>query len=317
MSDTRPYDVLIVGEVNVDILLTGDVTPTFGQVEKLVDDLSVAAGGSAAIFCAGAARMGLRLLFASQVGDDAFGHYMRAELAGAGVDITHVLVNPALKTGATVLLSRGQDRAMLTYLGSMAALTAELVAPEWYSQVRHLHVASPFLLTALRPGMPAMMRAAKEAGLTVSLDTNWDPAERWDVADLFAHLDVFLPNEQELCAITGCADVEEAVEVMRARVPVLVVKRGAQGALAVRGVERVEIGAFPVRVVDTTGAGDSFDAGFLAGWLRGKPLRECLQLGAACGALTATIAGGFNGQPTWEEAQAFIHAHGQGAHPAL
>jgi len=118
----KPWDLMIVGELNADILLTGDVTPEFGQVEKIIDDVSICAGSSSGIFAAQAAKLGLRVLLASRVGDDLLGHYMLHELEQAGVDTRHVSVDPAIKTGATVILSRGQDRAMLTFLGSIAAV---------------------------------------------------------------------------------------------------------------------------------------------------------------------------------------------------
>jgi len=310
MSD-RAFDVLIVGEVNVDIILSGDVLPQFGQAEKLIDDHSVCAGGSCGIFAAGAARMGLRVLLASIVGDDLFGRFMVEALRDAGVDTSLVRVDPTVKSGTTTILSRGQDRAMLTYLGSMAAITEELLDPAWYSQARHLHVASPFLLAGLHEAMPGMMRVAKEAGMSVSLDTNWDPQQGWALDGFFDHLDVFMPNENELRAVTAQPDLERAIAEMARRVPVLAIKRGAKGAIGLQGAERVDVPAFPIDVVDSTGAGDSFDAGFLAGWLRGESLERCVQLGAACGALTATQMGGFNGQPTWDEAMAFVLAHGQ------
>jgi sugar/nucleoside kinase (ribokinase family) len=306
----RPYDLLVVGELNVDIILTGDVVPQFGQVEKLVDDLTICAGSSSAIFAAGAAKMGLRVLYASRVGDDLFGHYMLEALRQAGVDVSSVRVDAAIKTGASVILSRGQDRAMLTYLGSIAAVRPEDMPDEAYTLARHLHVASPFLLTGLLPHMPAMMAAAHAAGMTVSLDTNWDPAETWRLEGLFDHLDVFLPNEAELLAISGEADLEPALRAMSARVPLLVVKRGAQGALALAGEQLVSVPAYAVRVSDTTGAGDTFDAGILAAWLRGEPLPRCLALASACAALTVQQPGGFNGQPTWQQAAAFVAAHG-------
>jgi sugar/nucleoside kinase (ribokinase family) len=302
----RSIDVLVAGELNVDVIVTGDVTPSFGQVEKLVDGLAVCAGGSASIFAAAAARMGLRVKYGSVVGDDLFGRYMMTEMGAAGVDVSGVRVDAAVQTGATLILSRGIDRAMLTYLGSMAAVGPDALDPAWFAQARHLHVASPFILTGLRAHMPGLMRAAKAAGMTVSLDTNWDPEERWDVGDLLAQVDVFLPNEREAMAIAGTADLAAAVETLAARVPLLVIKLGAEGALAVRGGERVRVPAYVVPTVDTTGAGDTFDGGFLAGWLRGEPLRRCLELGAACGALTTTRPGGLNGQPTWEQALALI-----------
>ena len=306
MTRARPYDLLVVGELNVDVILSGDATPEFGQVEKIVDDLSLCAGSSAGIFAAGAAKMGLRVLYASKVGDDAFGHFMIGALQEAGVDTSLVRIDPAIKTGVTVILSRGQDRAILTYLGSISALTGDDLDPTWYSLARHLHLASPFLLTGLRPAMPDMMRQAKSAGMSVSLDTKWDPDERWALAGFFDHLDIFLPNDNELRAITGERDLDSAIAQMASRVPVLVVKQGERGALAVQGHDRVGVAAFPVKVVDSTGAGDTFDGGFLAGWLRGESLRHCLLLGAACGALTTTQVGGFNGQPTWAESVSYV-----------
>jgi sugar/nucleoside kinase (ribokinase family) len=306
---TRPYDILIVGELNVDILVKGNVEPSFGQVEKLVGSLQVCGGGSAAIFAAAAARLGLRVLFASIVGDDIFGRLMLDVMSAAGVDVSQVAVDPALSTGATIHLLRDDgDRAMLTDLGSIAEITIDLVDPDWYAAARHLHVASPFLLQGLYPSMPGMMRRAKRAGMTVSLDTNWDPAERWQLKGFIEHLDILLPNENELAAIAGERELEAAARAMLRRVPILAVKRGAQGAFGAQGESRIDVPAFAIDVQDTTGAGDTFDAGFLAAWLAGGSLHQALLLGSACAALTTTQVGGFNGQPGWEQALALVES---------
>ncbi len=298
----RIYDVLIVGELNVDLILKGDVTPEFGQVEKVVDDLALCGGSSSAIFAVSAAKMGLRVLFSSRVGDDPFGRFMVEELQRNGLDARYITVDPEVRTGATVILSRGQDRAMLTYPGSMADMDARDVDAVWFEQARHLHVASPFLLTKLRPDLPRMMARAHAQGMTVSLDTNWDPSEEWAVDDLLEHTDILLPNEAELLAISEEREMEAALERLLPRVPVIAVKRGAAGALVATRDERITAPAYPVEVHDTTGAGDSFDGGFLAGWLRGEPLGTCARLGSICGSLTTAVAGGLNGQPTWAEA---------------
>jgi sugar/nucleoside kinase (ribokinase family) len=305
----RDYDLLVVGELNADLILKGNVEPEFGQVEKLVDDFAVTPGGSSSIFAASAAKMGLKVLYASRVGDDIFGHFMIDAMQSIGIDTRYVTVDPDIKTGATVILSRGQDRAMLTYLGSLGVISRRDVDPAWFQQVRHLHVASPFLLTSLRPDMPALMREARAGGMTTSLDTNWDPEERWQLDGFFDHLDVFLPNEGELMAIAGTNDLETAIAALAPHVPVLAVKRGGEGATGVQAGRRVDVSAYPVQVKDTTGAGDTFDGGFLAAWLAGRPLEDCLRFGAACGGLTTTIIGGFNGQPSWAEAEAYIRAH--------
>ncbi|MHB0855998.1 MAG: carbohydrate kinase family protein [Anaerolineae bacterium] len=305
---SRAFDLLIVGELNVDIIVSGDVTPEFGRVEKIIDDLTLCAGSSSAIVAVSAARMGLRVLFSSRVGDDAFGHFAISRLREAGLDTRHVTVDPSIKTGAGVALSRGQDRAMLTYLGSIAAVSPRDVQPAWLGQARHLHVASPFLLSGLKRHLPQIMRQAKAEGLTVSLDTNWDPSGRWDLDGFFDHVDVFLPNENELRAISGENDLDVALAHMAERVPLTVLKQGSKGATAAWEGQRLSVPAYCVAVADTTGAGDSFDGGFLAGWLRGEPLEQCLRLGAACGGLTTTRVGGLNGQPSWDEAVKFIRS---------
>jgi len=305
VSGSRPYDILVVGELNVDIVIRGgDIVPRFGQAEQIVEDLSVNAGSSGAIFAAAAAKLGMRVLYGSVVGDDPFGHFMIAALEEAGVATHAIRVDPRVKTGASVMLSKGNDRAMLTYVGSIAALNERDVDPDWFRRARHLHVVSPFLMSGLRPYMPTMMGLAHQSGMTVSLDTNWDPEEQWQLEGFFRDLDLFLPNEQELRAISGERDLETAIAAQQARVETLVVKRGGRGAIGLRGDERVELPADCIEVADTTGAGDTFDAGFLSGWLRGMPLEACVRLGIICGGMTATQIGGFNGQPTWEQALA-------------
>lgn len=306
MTPQRPYDVMVVAELNVDLIISGDVVPVFGQVEKIVDDFTICAGSSGGIFAAGCAKMGLSVLLVSVVGADPFGEFMLSCLEEAGVDTANVKIDPTVKTGASVILAQHGDRAILTYLGSIAAVSADLIDAGMLARVRHLHIASPFLMTRLRPALPRLMRDAKSAGVSVSLDTNWDPSGRWEVDDMVRHTDILLPNENELCAIAGEKHVAQALCPMAARVPVIAVKRGARGALGAHGALRERVDAYPVQVVDATGAGDSFDAGFLAGWLDKRPLRECLQLGAACGAMTATTLGGFNGQATWDEAEALV-----------
>jgi sugar/nucleoside kinase (ribokinase family) len=314
----RSFDLLIVGELNVDILVTGDTLPVFGQVEKLVDRITVTGGGSAAIAAAAASRLGLRVLYASVVGDDLFGHLMLDIMTRAGVDVSHVVVDPRVATGATVhLLREDGDRAMLTHLGSIARITPDLVDPAWYDTVRHLHLVSPFLLSGLFPHMMAMTETAHRHGMTVSLDTNWDPAETWDLGRLLEHVDVLLPNEAELSALSGLSDLDSALDAMTDRVPVLAVKQGAHGATGAQGSQRVCVPAFEVQTVDATGAGDTFDAGFLAAWLRGATLPQCLVAGAAAGALGTTAYGGFDGQPNWAAVLDLIAAQAPHQHAAL
>ncbi|MFL5800341.1 MAG: carbohydrate kinase family protein [Roseiflexaceae bacterium] len=304
----KPFDLVVVGEVNPDLVLRGDVTPAFGQVEQIVEDATLTIGSSSAIFACGAARLGLRVAFIGTVGDDVFGQFMRRQLAERNVDVGGIVVDPAIRTGLSVILSRGVDRAILTYAGAIGALRYEQIDHAQLARARHLHLGSYFLLDALRPDIPRLFAAAHELGLTVSIDTNYDPSERWDggLDAALGHVDVFLPNQAELLAIAGADDVDTAIEAIARRVPLVGVKLGAQGGAARRGAELARAAALPVEVVDTTGAGDSFDAGLIYGYLRGWDLARMLRLACACGSLSTRAAGGTAAQPTLAEAVAFV-----------
>ncbi len=291
----RDLDVVVVCEINVDIVVTGvDGSPVFGA-ERLVDDVTLTAGSSGVLTATNLADLGPRVGVCGLVGDDHFGRYMLDHLDRHGIDRVGVAVDPRVRTGAGVLLSALRDRAILTFPGAMARFGLDDVRMDVVARARHLHLSSYFLQTALRPDASALLSRVRALGLSASADTGHDPAERWDVDGLLDGLDVFLPNEAEACAIAGTSDAAAALEWLAARVPTVVVKRGREGALAARGAERVALPAFAVRAVDTTGAGDAFDAGFLAGQLAGEDLAACVRRGNACGALTAAHVGGSGG----------------------
>jgi ribokinase len=294
-------DLLVVGDLNADLVLRGgDVVPTFAQREQLVDHAELVLGGSGAIMAAGAARLGLDVAMVACVGDDPLGSAMVEALAAAGVDTSGVIRTADAATGICVHLARSDDRAMLTALGALSKLRAEDVPGELLAAARHVHVSSPFLQEGLRPGLQGLAERARSS----SLDTGWDPHERWDVAvDAF---DVLLPNAEEALRLAGRddGDVEAAARDLARRGPLVIVKLGADGALATDGDELVRAAATHVDVVETTGAGDSFDAGFLAGRLNGDGLEGALRLACACGALSTRRAGGTAAQPTLEEARA-------------
>lgn len=307
MTTERDFDVVAIGDLCVDLILTGDVTPAFGQAEKLVDTADLTIGGSTTIFACGAARLGLRTAFTGVVGDDEFGAYMRRELTTRGVDLSGLAVAADLHTGLSVHLSRGVDRAILTYAGNIAALRYDHLDLALLARARHLHLGCYFLLEGLRADVPRLFDHAHGLGLTTSLDTNFDPSGTWDggLDAVLARTDVFFPNEIEAQALTGLADPAAAAQALVARGPRLVVaKLGAAGSLAANADGLVHASGLPVAVVDTTGAGDSFDAGFLYGYLESWPLARCLKFANACGALSTRRPGGTAGQATRAEALA-------------
>jgi sugar/nucleoside kinase (ribokinase family) len=303
----KSYDILVAGEINPDLILSGEVEPTFGQVEKLVDSASLTIGSSSAIFACGAARLGLKVAFIGKCGDDVFGRFMLDEMSMRGVDTENVILIPGESTGLSVILNRGADRAILTHPGLIPTLKAENVPDRLLRQARHLHVASYFLQTALQPGLPRLFERAHFLGLTTSLDTNYDPSEQWRGFDeLFSLTNIFLPNEAEACSLARVDNVDLAADRLAGKVETLVIKLGAAGTLGVRNGQNVRVASIPVKVVDTVGAGDSFDAGFLFGYLSGWPLERTLKLAVVCGALSTQAAGGTTAQPTLVQAEKYF-----------
>jgi sugar/nucleoside kinase (ribokinase family) len=245
--------------------------------------------------------------FIGVCGDDLFGHFMLDEMARRQVDVAPVIVDASVSTGMSVILSTASDRAILTHIGSMDCLRAEQVTDELLSRFRHLHVASYFLQTALQPGLPDLFRRARALGLTTSLDPNWDPSGEWRGFDeLLPYVNVFLPNENEALALTGAANEEQALARLAQKCPWVAIKLGPRGAIAGQGTLTASSPALKVHVVDTTGAGDSFDGGFLYGFLHGWSLERALKLGAACGSLSTRKAGGTTVQATLEEALQYV-----------
>jgi sugar/nucleoside kinase (ribokinase family) len=313
------FDLVVVGDCNADLLISGgDVVPAFGQQERLVDEANLTIGGSGGICAAGAARLGLRVAMVGVLGDDIFGRFMRESLGSRGVDMSAVRTDPRIPTGLSIHLIREDDRAIITNPGTIPELRSQDIDADLLASARHVHVSSYFLQSGLWKGLPDLLRQARDAGATVSLDSNWDPAETWDqgLSDVYGHLDVLLPNDAEVvelarahAAAKGHAAAVEGNAADAARIlteagPAVVVKMGAEGALAAfQDGQLLRVPAVPdVTPVDTVGAGDSFDAGYLAARLWGWDTQPALALGAACGALSTRRAGGANAQATREEA---------------
>ncbi len=313
--DKGPKRVLVVGEINIDLICQGyHAFPSPGR-EVLVDDFRMVLGSASAICAMGLARLGTPVAFFGKVGDDPAGHFCLDAMRARGIDLDAVVVDPGLKTGVTVAITSTVDRALVSFLGSIASMSERDVPRALFSRADHVHVSSFYLQEALRPGVEKLFRDARAAGLTTSLDPGFDPSERWDpdLIDTLRSVDVFFPNEVELRGLSGSDDPEEAVRRLQkgsTRVQV-VAKLGARGAMAIDGGGRpVHVPAPRVEVTDTTGAGDSFDAGFLHAWLGGAELNDCLELGVACGALSTRGLGGTATQPELAEARALMATQG-------
>ncbi len=291
----KRFDVTIAGEINLDLILYGlpEVMPL--ERELLGNDFRLTLGSSSAIVAHNLAALGVSVGFITLLGDDPLGSIALDRLAERGVDLSCVKrVSGGTSTGVTILLAHNGKRHILTYPGTMFEMAASDLDLTYLASGRHFHLSSLFLHKALQPDLPRICRQLKAAGLTLSLDTNDDPEDRWGdpLDEMLGIVDIFLPNDDEACRISGKADAESAMEALAKRVPLVAVKCGKRGAMVQKGKQRWQIPANSVTPVDTVGAGDSFDAGFLAAFLRGETPEACAVFGNRTAALSTLRPGG-------------------------
>lgn len=301
-------DIVVVGDLNVDLVLTGlDALPAYREL-RLAKGMRFTMGGSSAIFACNAARLGLEVGFVGKVGEDEFGDFLRRRLEASGVDTSRMVRDASERTGICISMSFPEEYAMMSYPGIRQTFRVEDVDLGYVKTARHLHMSGFYLLPAMRPGVARLFREARDAGLTTSLDPDHDPSGKWDggIRELLPHVDFFFPNEHEAKSIAGAGDLDTAAAALRGLASTTVIKRGADGVLVVSGTATVAGRAFLITPVDTTGAGDSFNAGFLFQYLRGAPLEQSIRWGNACGALSTRALGGTEGFPTAAEVERFL-----------
>jgi len=308
-----PFDITIAGEINLDLILYGLPSKLPLEQELLASGLEVTLGSSSAITAHNLTALGSKVGFITRVGPDQLGAIALDRLRRVGVDTTRITHSTELKTGLTVMLTHQGPRHILTYPGCMAEMSLAHLDLDYLKSARHFHLSSYFLHRALLPEISTLFKELKQAGLTISLDTNDDPTDQWDdgIDRVLPYIDLFMPNEREARRLARREDLDDAVKRLRQAVPLLIVKRGSQGASAYTANEEVSMKAIPVDVMDPVGAGDSFNAGFLHKWTQSKPLEECLAYGNLAAACSTTKPGGteaFRDPAYWKN---FFASHSQ------
>jgi sugar/nucleoside kinase (ribokinase family) len=307
----KRFDVTLAGEFNLDLLLYGLPEELPVERELLAHRAEMVLGGSPAITAHNLAALGNQVGFISLSAKDEFAAWCMRELSAAGVDLSRIVnATEGMGTGLAVLLQHEHVRRMLTYAGTTPHLRLENLDLDYLTSSRHFHLSSYFLQTSLKDDVWRLFELLKQAGVTISLDTNDDPSGKWDLSvDVLRHTNVFLPNEQEACKLANVANLDEAVIWLLQFVPLVVVKRGSEGAIACTRDRRYTISAINVDPVDAVGAGDSFNAGFLHGHVRGWPVEQCLQYGNLAGAYSTTAVGGVTAFQNRGAMQEFFAEH--------
>lgn len=303
-QNTEEIDVLVVGELNVDLILNQvESFPEVGK-EKLVESMNLVLGSSSAIFASNLSSLGTGVGFLGKVGNDLFGQFVISELRKKGVNTGLIIKDENLSTGMTVVINFGEDRAMLTFPGAMNELRISDVPAENLKNIKHLHFSSYFLQPGMAKNIDLLFQKAKSSGMTTSFDTQWDPAEKWDLEyeKILPYVDIFLPNEKELLNITKETDLDRGLKKLSEYARCIVVKMGNKGSVLFGNNTKISKSAFKnEKVVDAIGAGDSFNAGFIFKYVQGCGLEECLEFGNLMGAVNTTAAGGTKAFVSYDE----------------
>jgi sugar/nucleoside kinase (ribokinase family) len=289
------FEVITIGELNVDLILDGiDGFPEIGK-EKLADNLTNTLGSSSAIFSSNLSSLGVSVGFIGKIGEDEFGKKVLSSLEGSNVDTRFVITDENIATGVTVALNYGEERAMITHQGAMLHLGIDDIADNQLKEAKHLHFYSYFLQSGIAKNLDVLMQRAKKAGLTTSFDPQWDPREKWemDLRNILPYVDVFLPNEAELTHLSEENNLEKAIETLSKFGNVTVAKLGSNGSAFYKDGSLHKVEPYHnTNVVDAIGAGDSFNAGFISRFIAGNSIKECARFGNLTGAISTTESGG-------------------------
>jgi sugar/nucleoside kinase (ribokinase family) len=303
MKDKK-FDILVVGELNVDLILNNIQTfPKIGT-EIIADQMTITLGSSSAIFASNVSVLGAKVAFVGEVGDDNFGKLVLNSLQQKNVDTDYIKISQVAKTGASIILNYQEDRAIVTHPGAMEDLICADVSEEMLKSAKHLHVSSVFLQPGIKKCLTNLFKRAKDFGITTSLDIQWDPQEKWDIdiEKLLPLVDVFLPNKQEILAITKEDNIEKAIDKLSQYANIIALKMGNKGSIGFQNNKKFKVPPFLNKdVVDAIGAGDSFNAGFIFMFINNKRLQDCLQFGNLTGAINTTAAGGTTAFYSFEE----------------
>jgi len=305
--------LLAIGDINVDIILGGLASLPVVDREITCESFELTIGSSAAIFACAYAALGGRISFLGLAGEDPYGDFMVQGMQEFGISTELIERTSLVKTGVTVNLIHGTTRSQVTYPGTIAAFTGEHISDAVLSDFGHLHMAGPYQQTRFRPRITGLLKRAKDLGLSTSMDTQWDATERWEgLCDWMPLLNYLFVNRDEAMSISRQGELADAVDWLAQRTPFPIVKLGAEGVAFRLAGELCRIPSHPVQVLDTTGAGDTFDAAFLFAVRHHRcDARFAGAFGAAAAARSCQFVGGVSARSSWSDVLDFAREHGR------
>jgi sugar/nucleoside kinase (ribokinase family) len=305
-------EVISIGRINVDVCMHVDSLPEANR-HTVAKKGHISFGGSATNFAAQMAKLGMKVGLLGCVGDDLYGHQILKELSDLGIDTRSVLVLDKKATGIFTIIEDNQgNRQIIVEPGANKFVEKQLLEDVSLSKTRTIHIAGGFPKTIERA-----IETATTNGMILSLDPG-RAASNVDFERVLPHTDLFFVNEEELKQYFGVDVREDTLKAFAKTFPgIVVVKRGVEGAIATDGFEYSVSRAFPVDVVDTLGAGDSFAAGFVTAWTRSERLYQALNVANATAAITITKPGAHEGQPDLTETANFLAQYDVNIEPVL
>ncbi len=286
--------VLFIGDINVDVMMSGLESLPVPDREVTCATFDTTMGSSAVICASVYAALGGHAAMLGLVGTDDYGEFMMRGMRALGIDTRLVRRTDTVRTGVTVNLIHGRSRTQITYPGTITAFDGADIDRATLWGFDHLHFAGPYLQTRFRPHIQRLLELAKEMHISTSLDPQWDSSQKWEwMAGWLPRLTWFFPNADEAVSITHAPNSQEACALLARQTPQPIVKAGKQGSFLWENSRVMPVPMIDVPVVDTTGAGDAFDAGFLFASLeQGMPLREAARFATATASRSCMFVGG-------------------------
>ncbi len=295
--------ILVFGDANLDIFISGKREIPAAGTEEYVKEMPYAVGGGAALVVMGLGKLGCNAAYCGTLSGDMMGRMIATSMKDVGIDLSMATIDNDVQSGISLSFTDEKDRSFISFAGSIAKNDVDMLRRLDFSSIGHVHITG-YNAKDHEKYLNILKFIKAQGDITTSYDVAFDETGLWNPAlkELMPYVDVFFMNEVEAAGYSGGKNPEEAAEYFADFGNAIVIKAGSKGSfLKVKGEELICEKVTPVKAVDTTGAGDSFNAGFLWAYTSGLDGRTALRCGNYCGGRCVTAKGGNTAFPSLRE----------------